>query len=164
MPTVWRISIPSPADRTAFSTWTDGRDFLRLWRRDHFGRRRNHNVRTGLGQVGPLFGLRLFQWRGRTDHIRLGNGDWLFGLRSVRHDAMRTRESSRSFRREPITNLGADSEAGEAQPRLKAVASSRCRSARYRRRRARAHAPDRCQIPRGGNGWRRSRRSALARP
>jgi hypothetical protein len=51
-----------------------------------------------------------------------------------------------------------------AQPHLKPTASSRCRSARYRRRRARAHTPDQFRIPRGGNGWRRSRRSAPARP
>jgi len=66
-------------------------NFLRLWRRDHVGSRWNHNVGARLGQVGTLLGLRLFQWRGRTDHVRLGNVDRLLGLRSVRHDATRTR-------------------------------------------------------------------------
>ncbi len=62
-----------------------GRDLLRLRRSNHLGARRNHDVRTRLGQVGTLLGLRLFPWSWRTDHIGLRNGNWLFRLWLGRH-------------------------------------------------------------------------------
>jgi hypothetical protein len=86
----WRSGPCLERPGAAFKPEAPG-NFLRLWRRDHLGSRRNHNVGAWFGQVGTLLGLRLFQWRGRTDHVRLGNGDRLLGLRGVRHDAIRTR-------------------------------------------------------------------------
>jgi hypothetical protein len=86
----WRSAPGLERPGAAFKPEAPG-NFLRLWPRDHLGSRWNHNVGARLGQVGTLLGLRLFQWRGRTDHVRPGNGDRLLGLRSVRHDAIRTR-------------------------------------------------------------------------
>jgi hypothetical protein len=51
-------------------TRTPWRDFLRLRRANHLTRR-NNNVRSGLGQLGALVGLRLFLRCLRPDYIRL---------------------------------------------------------------------------------------------
>ena len=84
IPVALRVLFGRP--RAPSSWWCRG-NFLRLGRGDHLGRRRNHNVGAGLGQVGTLFGLRLLQWRRRTDNVRLGNGYRLLALRSCWHDA-----------------------------------------------------------------------------
>jgi hypothetical protein len=80
-------------------------DFLRLRRRDHLRSRRRYNVGGRLGQIGTLLGLRLFQWRRRADHVRLRNGDWLFGLWIGRHSTQ-TQSGRHSFPFRAIANSG----------------------------------------------------------
>src|SRR3984957_15845731 len=93
IPSALRVLFGRP--RAPSSWWCRG-NFLRLGRGDHLGRRRNHNVGAGLGQVWTLFGLRLLQWRRRSDNVRLGNGYRLLGLRSCLH-LFRTRNRNHSF-------------------------------------------------------------------
>jgi hypothetical protein len=67
-------------------TRTPRRDFLRLRRGNH-PTRRNNNVRSGLGQLGTLVGLRLFLRCRRADYIGLGDRYRWVWLRS-RHGTL----------------------------------------------------------------------------
>ena len=83
------LGVKGRVRQIAPSDTTSRRNFLRLWRRNHLRSRRNNDVRSRLGQPGTLVGLWLFHRCGRADHIGLGEGCRLVGLRSPRHDAGR---------------------------------------------------------------------------